>query len=137
MKKCPKCKEEKPLSLFYKNKSRKDGLSRVCKKCKSEHEQKLLKEAKKWYNEWKSQQGCFKCGEKRPYCLDLHHTNNRREGDNSRLLSRIISSGTSSLKSRQNRILAEAKHCIILCANCHREVHWLETQQKTASIPSA
>ena len=33
MKACNKCKEEKELSEFYKNKSKKDGLSRECKEC--------------------------------------------------------------------------------------------------------
>lgn len=35
MKKCTKCKEEKPLSDFNKNKSRKDGYQSSCKKCHS------------------------------------------------------------------------------------------------------
>ena len=35
MKKCTKCKEEKPLSGFNKNKSRKDGYQSSCKKCHS------------------------------------------------------------------------------------------------------
>ena len=30
---CPKCKEHLPLSEFYKNKSKKDGLSYSCKSC--------------------------------------------------------------------------------------------------------
>ena len=30
---CPKCKQEKPLSEFYKNRSRKDGLQAWCKDC--------------------------------------------------------------------------------------------------------
>ena len=126
MKTCPTCKQDKELDLFYNNRSRKDGLSRKCKQCSAEYEQALLKEAKQWYDEWKSQQGCSRCEEKRPYCLDLHHINDRRNGDDNRLLSRIISSGTSSLKSRQKRILDEAKHCEIVCANCHREIHYLE-----------
>ena len=34
MKKCSKCKLEKPFEEFGKNKSQKDGLSHVCKKCR-------------------------------------------------------------------------------------------------------
>ena len=33
MKKCNKCKVEKPLTEFYKDKSRKDGLNTPCKSC--------------------------------------------------------------------------------------------------------
>lgn len=41
MKKCSKCKVEKPLTEFGKNKAQKDGYAFYCKLCKRE-----------WYNEW-------------------------------------------------------------------------------------
>lgn len=37
MKTCSMCKEEKPVSEFYKNKSRKDGLSYRCKPCQKSY----------------------------------------------------------------------------------------------------
>ncbi len=43
-KRCPKCGETKPLSAFSKNVSKKDKLSRWCKKC-------ICKEGKKCYAE--------------------------------------------------------------------------------------
>lgn len=33
---CGRCNEEKPLDDFYKNRTCKDGHSRVCKKCQNE-----------------------------------------------------------------------------------------------------
>lgn len=39
-KQCGKCKQFKPHSEFYKNKSTKDGLARWCKQCKKEYRQK-------------------------------------------------------------------------------------------------
>jgi hypothetical protein len=36
MKTCSKCKIEKPETAFHKDKSRKDGLNYICKKCQSE-----------------------------------------------------------------------------------------------------
>jgi len=125
-KKCGRCKKRKSYSDYYKNKSRKDGLSNYCKECQTLIEQTELQKSKIWYNEWKSSQGCSKCGDKRPYVLDLHHTDNRREGNKYRLLSRIVSSGTSSFETRKNKILKEAENCIVICANCHREIHFLE-----------
>ena len=37
---CSKCGEEKPLSLYYKNKGRKDGVSVYCAKCMKEYSKK-------------------------------------------------------------------------------------------------
>jgi hypothetical protein len=37
LKKCCHCKNEQPLTCFYKNKSLKDGLHLVCKICKNEY----------------------------------------------------------------------------------------------------
>lgn len=45
-KQCGKCKQLKPLSEFYKNKSTKDGLARWCKRCKKEYRQKRAAEKK-------------------------------------------------------------------------------------------
>jgi hypothetical protein len=45
-KQCGKCKQLKPLSEFYKNKSTKDGLARWCKQCKKEYRQKRATEKK-------------------------------------------------------------------------------------------
>ena len=41
-KKCSKCGIEKELSEFVKNKSKKDGLSYICKQCNIEYQ-------KEWY----------------------------------------------------------------------------------------
>lgn len=37
MKRCSKCKKEKSLSKFYKNKNKKDGLDYWCKECKKDY----------------------------------------------------------------------------------------------------
>jgi len=43
MKTCSKCKETKPLSEFYKNRSTKDGLQAYCKICQSKYQAKYQK----------------------------------------------------------------------------------------------
>ena len=43
MKECPKCNENKSKDLFYKNKTKKDGLSPICKKCQSVYDDKQYK----------------------------------------------------------------------------------------------
>jgi predicted HNH restriction endonuclease len=56
---------------------------------------------------------CSKCGyNKCENALDFHHKEDK-EGTINRLLKN---------ESRE-KILKEAKKCILLCANCHREVH--------------
>jgi len=45
-KRCSKCKEEKPLSSFYSNKTTSDGLQRECKKCCSERHKEWNKKNK-------------------------------------------------------------------------------------------
>ena len=55
MKKCTKCKVEKPLTEFHKDKNRKDGFMSGCKSCKliysSKHRDKINLYAKKYYKE--------------------------------------------------------------------------------------
>ena len=66
----------------------------------------------------KSGSGCEVCGEQRYYCLDFHHKDqSEKEGE----ISKMLSNGTSL-----NKVLSEITKCSLLCANCHREVHYQE-----------
>lgn len=57
---------------------------------------------------------CSKCGYKRSlYALDFHHDRGNKEGNASLFLKN---------ESRQ-KLLKEVNKCVLLCANCHREVH--------------
>ena len=61
---------------------------------------------------------CSKCGESRYYVLDFHHRSRAKKNkDVSRMANECY-----SLKV----ILKEIAKCDVLCANCHREVHFLE-----------
>jgi len=42
VKKCGKCKCKKQLTEFYRDKSKNDGLTNYCKKCKNEIHYKLM-----------------------------------------------------------------------------------------------
>lgn len=63
----------------------------------------------------KSQLKCSVCGEDRYWCLDFHHTNPSEKEYN---ISSLVRDG-----SRQ-KIEEELKKCIVLCANCHRDIHY-------------
>jgi hypothetical protein len=57
---------------------------------------------------------CSKCGyDKSFYALDFHHNQGAKEGNVSRLIKDF---------SKQ-KALKEIEKCILLCANCHRELH--------------
>ena len=47
-KQCTKCKEVKPVSEFYKDKAKKDGLRPQCKECKKKHYQENKDKISEW-----------------------------------------------------------------------------------------
>jgi len=133
-KKCPRCKKNKELTEFHKNKAKKDGLQHVCKKCRKIYIRKHYLQNKKAYvNRRKKQQGRIKkliweikknskckCGEGHPAVLDFHH---RNEKDKKYNISQ------SWLLTGRLKILKEIKKCDILCANCHRKLHYDENKK--------
>lgn len=142
MKRCYACGLEKDESEFYKDKSRKDGLSSKCKSCTNLQYQKW-REAHQDYNtdrkrEWRTQHRelhleaavrhrerfmslirsykhqCVKCGESREYIIDFHHINNA---------DKLFTIG--STRGSYQATVNEIKKCVCLCRNCHSEFHYL------------
>ena len=130
---CSICKEVKDISLFYSDKRASDKLQSSCKICHLKN-QKALK--KKYPQKVKDNYlrviekkrnikielvellggKCCKCGyDKSTYALDFHHKN-PEEKDYSISLKMNKGVNIDILKE-------EAKKCILLCANCHRELH--------------
>ena len=75
--------------------------------------QQHKRETYRWFCDYKSSLKCEICGEKESCCLDFHHTK-----DKTISVGRCASRGHS-----KKRILKEIEKCIVLCANCHRELH--------------
>ena len=133
---CSKCKRELEVSNFrWKNKS-KGLLHSQCKDCQKAQEKihyqeskerqesvRLTAEFQKERNillvEKARQCGCKKCGETRSYVLDFHH---RNPNEKSNVLAHMIKS------SSEANVIAELEKCDVLCANCHREFHYLEKE---------
>ena len=70
-----------------------------------------------WFAEIKSNLSCATCGETHPATLDFHHVNpNEKDG----AISAMV------LASSKKKLLAEIEKCIVLCANCHRKLHYEE-----------
>ena len=105
--KCKKCGETNP-NLFYKyNKS-------LCRKCKDSHNGARRDENRKKLNAWK-EQGCILCGyNKCTEALEFHHIDSESKD------KRISKSLVALLWSQVEQ---ELRKCVVLCSNCHREVH--------------
>lgn len=61
---------------------------------------------------------CAICGETHPACLEFHHIDEKEEE-----ISNMLS------KYTEKEIMDEIKKCLIVCANCHRKLHWEEKHE--------
>lgn len=131
VKKCGRCKKEKSKLDFHSNPSKKDGLQSMCKDCRKEyHKEHYNKNKEKYKNNNKIRRsflrnfvnrhkgfcGCNICGENRFYVLDYHH-----KDDKEKEISSMIND-TASIDKIKNEI----RKCDVVCANCHRELHFLQ-----------
>jgi len=80
------------------------------------------KSLRAWYNNYKKTLQCSRCPEKHPGVLEFHHEDPTIKDDN---ITSMVHHGT--LKNKE-AILTEMKKCVVLCANCHRKEHWMQTQ---------
>ena len=129
MKKCTKCKTEKPASDYNKNASRRDGLQTMCRECSNSRSRKYYEENKQYHLAqvyknrkihhekardylWSilSSSPCMDCGESDPRVLDFDHLQ-----DKSHNVSEMPGAGYS-IKS----IAEEVAKCEVVCSNCHR-----------------
>lgn len=117
MRTCVKCNEDKPESDFYGTKTKIAGgkkySSSFCKKCDKKRTGERLQQLRKLFVEYKGGK-CSICGYGRCiWALELHHRNpNEKEF--------II----SRLRSFNEKTKKELDKCDLLCANCHREIHF-------------
>ena len=75
------------------------------------------RELKKEWDAFKCTLKCTKCGFSHHAALDFHHEDPATKTGN---VHRFVSNGQFS------RAYEEIKKCIVLCANCHRIVHYNE-----------
>ncbi len=131
MKKCPRCKNKKPLADYGKNNTNKDSLQDYCRSCvrsinheyylKTPHlnqqRQKYKLEnkhiARQYVNEYLRSHPCTDCHESDIILLDFDHTSNNKVS----AISSMISSGV-----KLDNIKTEISKCAVRCANCHRRI---------------
>lgn len=72
---------------------------------------------KEYLDNYKKEHGCSKCEEKRHWVLEFHHINpsNKLAG---------VSNMCNSYGIK--KIQEEIDKCILVCANCHRDIHYYE-----------
>ena len=128
------CNKEKDESEFHKKTEGK--LQSICKECKKEYDKKwyrnntrrrkLLNERakerrirnNKFIREYKLLKGCEMCGyNKTYYALEFHHKDKNKE----HIISQMRTHSIETIKK-------EIEKCMVVCANCHREIHHEENQ---------
>lgn len=114
-KRCTICGKEKPLTDFSIRNKQKNTYKSECKQCHNDKVKLRYYYLKDVVNEYKKC-GCAKCGENRLYVLDFHHIDpSTKDGTITRM----------STKYSLDRLQKEIDKCVVLCANCHREFHYL------------
>ena len=125
---CTKCKEEKPVTEFYKHPTCKDGLQSRCKSCVSHVTARCgrakvrgrgVVRTRNLYDYIKSRGGaCEHCGwTGHPGVLEFHHLDHR---------TKIHGLGSPIWTNKNlESTKAEAEKCIMLCPTCHRGEHLL------------
>lgn len=117
---CSKCNRNLPITHYHKNGFDKNGNQKYrgyCKDCANTLEKARYRKKKQFVEQNKSV--CQKCGENRVYVLDFHHID-KTEKDFT-----IGKMGKGNL----DLIKKEIDKCVVLCANCHREFHYLEKEK--------
>ena len=71
---------------------------------------------KQWIEDYKAKHPCVRCGETHTACLEFHH---RDPDDKRENVMKLVHGGASI-----DHIKREVSKCDVLCANCHRKLHW-------------
>jgi len=110
---CPRCEETKPTDEFYKRRG-KEGGSVYCKKCTSDQALERQRGLKQMAINYKGGV-CQECGyHKCNGALEFHHIDPKQKD---------FSICSVKGYSFTNKIKKELDKCVLVCANCHREIH--------------
>ena len=119
---CSKCGKELPIDQFNWRDKKKGTRRAECKFCHSSYMKQKYQEKKNIVQELKSQCKCAKCGDDRGYVLEYHHVNPEEK---EYTIARLTSNNYTL-----DKVYDEIQKCIVLCANCHREFHYLNSNDK-------
>jgi hypothetical protein len=86
------------------------------KESEKAHVRRRKLEIKKWFKNYKKNLKCSKCSESHPATLEFHHKFGSKK---EKAIGNMVNDGVSI-----KNILIEIKKCQVLCANCHRKIHY-------------
>lgn len=118
MKRCKTCFVEKPLTEFYTNGKQPSGKQKFkpsCMICEDADRRAFVEEKRRILSE-RFGDSCSICGYDRcSAALEFHHVDpSVKEQTPSKLMYNF---------STIERMLREVDKCILVCSNCHREIH--------------
>jgi len=122
---CGSCRQDKPITEFAKNSSRKDGLQTACKSCQSRLGKARYQKTKPAYKErndklrvrnqlavyeYLQTKACVDCGVTNPVVLTFDHV----RGEKKLTISEMVKQSWGL-----QTIFEEIAKCDIRCFNCH------------------
>ena len=118
---CSNCQRLLPITEFHQSNGK---VHHLCKECKKQYQNEHYLNNINELNEYKASRSCKKCGENRFYLLDFHHINPDEKDYG---IARRAHTNLSTL-------MPEINKCVVLCANCHREFHYLQEKNKDFTL---
>ena len=109
---CSKCNEVKSVQEFYFNKT-KNLYGQFCKKCHNDYSMSRQKNVKKQAVEYKGNKCQICLYDKCINALEFHH---RDPSEKEFTIAELKNSSFNKLKN-------ELDKCLLVCSNCHREIH--------------
>lgn len=103
-----------PIKDPYKRREYRRKWYKLNSKSEKRHVKRRKLEIKKWFENYKSKLKCMICSENHPATIDFHH-----KSDKEFEISYMVYNGYSI-----ERIKEELDKCTVLCANCHRKMHF-------------
>jgi len=139
---CIKCGKEKEIKEFVKDIRYKKAHRNTCKKCANKSALTWMKKNRTQWNKIARTNAFFRRQREKEYLinilggkceicgynkcfnsLDFHHK------DSNKKEFKIADRRYLGIKNK-NKTIKEVKKCMLVCANCHRELHYKETEQK-------
>lgn len=124
---CTKCRIWKPLISFSANLRVKDGKQSACRFCNSlVCSNRRIQSVSAWYEILQRHRTCQICGYAKCFAaLDFHH---RDPSIKKFGIGEWVRSQAYTEKNKKI-FMEEIVKCDVLCANCHRELHWNENRK--------